>query len=36
MYEDREPHALCFEEWGKKNNIDIKVNLVKENIIPQI
>jgi len=29
MYEDREPHAIAFEEWGKENNIPIKVNLVK-------
>jgi len=36
MYEDREPHAIGFEEWGKNNNINIKVNLVKENPMPQI
>jgi hypothetical protein len=28
MYEDREPHAIAFEEWGKENGINIKVNLV--------
>ena len=28
MYEDREPHAIAFEEWGKENNVNIKVNLV--------
>lgn len=28
MYEDREPHAIAFEEWGKENDINIKVNLV--------
>jgi len=31
MYEDREPHALSFEEWGKDNDINIKVNLVTLN-----
>ena len=31
MYEDREPHAIAFEEWGKENNIPIKVNLVTLN-----
>ena len=29
MYEDREPHAIGFEAWGKENGIDIKVNLVE-------
>ena len=28
MYEDREPHAIAFEEWGKENDVNIKVNLV--------
>ena len=28
MYEDREPHAIAFEEWGKENGVNIKVNLV--------
>ena len=30
MYEDREPHAISFEEWGKENGINIKVNLVTD------
>ena len=34
IYEDREPHVIEFDRWGEENNIDIKVNLVKENIIP--
>ena len=29
MWEDREPHAIAFEEWGKENGINVKVNLVK-------
>ena len=29
MWEDREPHAIAFEEWGKENDVNIKVNLVK-------
>jgi len=29
MWEDREPHAIAFEEWGKENNVKIEVNLVK-------
>jgi hypothetical protein len=29
MWEDREPHAISFEEWGKENGVDIKVNLIK-------
>jgi len=28
MYEDREPHAISFEEWGKENGVNIKVNLI--------
>jgi len=28
MYEDREPHAIAFEEWGKENDVNLKVNLV--------
>ena len=28
MYEDREPHAIAFEEWGKENEVNLKVNLV--------
>jgi hypothetical protein len=28
MWEDREPHALSFEQFGKDNNIDLNVNLV--------
>jgi len=28
MYEDREPHAIAFQEWGRENGINIKVNLV--------
>jgi hypothetical protein len=28
MWEDREPHALSFEQWGKDNNINLNVNLV--------
>jgi len=28
MYEDREPHAIAFEEWGKENGVNLKVNLV--------
>jgi hypothetical protein len=28
MWEDREPHAIEFREWGKENGIPIKVNLV--------
>ena len=28
MYEDRVPHAIAFEEWGKENNVNIKVNVV--------
>jgi len=35
VYEDKEPHAIGFEEWGKENNIDIKVNLVSKNSINQ-
>jgi hypothetical protein len=31
IYEDREPHVIEFDRWGEENNIDIKVNLVKEN-----
>ena len=30
MYEDREPHAISFEEWGKENGVNIKVNLVTD------
>ena len=29
MWEDREPHATSFEEWGKENGVNIEVNLVK-------
>ena len=29
MWEDREPHAISFEEWGKDNGVPIEVNLVK-------
>ena len=29
IYEDRESHARSFAEWGKENNVDIKVNLVE-------
>jgi hypothetical protein len=29
MWEDREPHATSFEEWGKDNGVSIEVNLVK-------
>tara|TARA_B110000211_G_C14035483_1_gene534301 strand:- start:529 stop:1623 length:1095 start_codon:yes stop_codon:yes gene_type:complete len=29
MWEDREPHATSFEEWGKENGVIIEVNLVK-------
>jgi len=29
MWEDREPHASSFQEWGMKNNVNVKVNLVK-------
>ena len=29
MWEDREPHATSFEEWGKENDVNIEVNLVK-------
>lgn len=29
MWEDREPHAISFEEWGKDNGVSIEVNLVK-------
>ena len=36
IYEDREPHAKGFEDWGKENSIDIKVNLVEENPINQL
>jgi FMN phosphatase YigB (HAD superfamily) len=28
MWEDREPHALSFEQWGEDNNINLNVNLV--------
>ena len=31
MYEDREPHAMGFEKWGKENDFKLKVNLIKEN-----
>ena len=30
MYEDRVPHAIAFEEWGKENNVNIKVNVVTD------
>ena len=30
MYEDREPHAIAFQEWGKENGVNIKVNLVTQ------
>ena len=30
MYEDREPHAKAFQEWGKENGVNIKVNLVTQ------
>lgn len=33
MYEDREPHAIAFEQWGKENGVNIKVNLVQLNEI---
>ena len=23
MWEDREPHAIAFEEWGKENGINL-------------
>ena len=29
MYEDRASHAQEFEEWGRENGIDIKVNLIE-------
>ena len=29
MWEDREPHAKSFVEWGKENGVNIEVNLVK-------
>ena len=28
MWEDREPHAIAFKEWGRDNVVDIEVNLV--------
>lgn len=33
MWEDREPHAIAFDEWGKENGVNIKVNIVKKNDI---
>ena len=29
MWEDREPHAISFKEWGRENNVPIEVNVVK-------
>ena len=31
MYEDREPHAISFNEWGKDKKLDLTVNLVTPN-----
>ena len=28
MWEDREPHAIEFKQWGKDNGVNLKVNLV--------
>ena len=28
MWEDREPHAIAFKEWGRDNVVDVEVNLV--------
>ena len=28
MWEDREPHAIEFKQWGKENGVNLKVNLV--------
>jgi hypothetical protein len=29
MWEDREPHAISFKEWGRENNVPKEVNVVK-------
>lgn len=36
MWEDREPHALSFEQWGKDNDINLNVNLVRSGQINNI
>ena len=34
MWEDRETHVIAFEEWGKENGINIKVNYITDDVIP--
>jgi hypothetical protein len=34
MWEDREAHVIAFEEWGKENGINIKVNYITDDVIP--
>ena len=34
MWEDREAHVIAFEEWGKENGINIKVNYITDDIVP--
>ena len=31
MWEDREPHAIEFKQWGEENGVNLKVNLVTSN-----
>lgn len=34
MWEDREAHVIAFEEWGKENGINIKVNFITDDVVP--
>lgn len=34
MWEDREAHVIAFEEWGKENGINIKVNYITDDVVP--
>ena len=34
MWEDREAHVIAFEEWGKENGINIKVNYITDGVVP--
>tara|TARA_S200002703_G_scaffold20906_2_gene17371 strand:- start:7782 stop:10652 length:2871 start_codon:yes stop_codon:yes gene_type:complete len=34
MWEDREAHVIAFEEWGKENGVNIKVNYITDDVVP--
>ena len=33
MWEDREAHVIAFEEWGKENGVNIKVNYITDDVV---